>query len=629
MPHINVLPKSIFELIAAGEVVERPASIVKELVENSIDSGAQAISIEIKNGGKSFIRVTDDGCGILHEDVPKAFLSYATSKISRSEDLESIITLGFRGEALPSVAAVSRVQVLTKSPEEDSGTAYEIEGGVEKAYDWVGCPNGTSVIVRDVFFNVPARMKFLKKDVSEGNAVSDIVDKLAISHPDIKFTYIRDLKQIINTPGSGDLRSCVHAVFGDGFSKTLIEASGNIDDVKVSGLISRPLEARGSRAMQFFFINGRYVRSKGLTASFENAYKNALMVGKFPGCVLNIEIPYDSIDVNVHPSKTEVRFSDERKVLSAVYYAAKAAVQSFDKRPSFDVSKIISVPESNAHQMSFSDSANAAERFISKQFYSDTKVFNEQRPEAIIQKQKLRVSEPAAVSNFKKSNEEPDLIGNIADFIKSGRIENEKEDFTYFSDKSIEKDDITFVGEAFKTYIIVEYKGKLCFIDKHAAHERIIFNKLKEQSKSQPSQVLLEPVVITASKQEYDTVMSNLDVFEEAGFHISDFGPGSIAVRQKPMLIDDSDIMSAVLEIADNIYEGKIDSNTDKIDMILHATACKAAIKAGNNNSPEELLKLSSDVIFDDNVRYCPHGRPVLIEMTKYELEKQFRRIQS
>ena len=629
MPRINVLPKNIAELISAGEVVERPSSVVKELVENAIDAGSSSITVEIQNGGISFIRVTDNGCGILHDDVPKAFLSHATSKIGNKDDLNSIFTLGFRGEALSSICAVSKVQLLTKSPDENEGTSYRIEGGIEKEYDSAGCPNGTTFIVRDIFYNVPARMKFLKKPVSEGNAVADIVDKLALSRPDISFRFIRDSKQIILTPGDGKLLSCVYSVFGSDFAKSLIEARGEMNGIKVSGLVSKPVESRASRAMQFFFINGRYVKSRSLTGSFENAYKNSLMVGKFPACVLNVEIPYDSVDVNVHPTKTEVRFSDERAITSSVYYAVKSTVQASDTTPSFDLGKLTASPEIVSEQISFNAEKNPSEineTHYKKTVIPDSKFWQSSKASSV------RVSDVSLTSSA-GSDDEPDLIGDVSAYAshkipESFQKSHSDEANTEIIDKKSEFD-FKYIGEAFKTYLIIEFNGKLCFIDKHAAHERILFNELKKRHSKEASQVLLEPVLVTLSKNEYDIVLGNTREFLEAGFFIDDFGDGVVAVRQKPTVLDDDDIFDSVIESARNLYEGKVDAFSDKLDMILHTTACKAAIKAGNKNSPTELELLAKEVCFNEEVRYCPHGRPVIIELSKYDFEKQFRRIQN
>lgn len=662
MPRINVLPKNIAELIAAGEVVERPASVIKELVENSIDAGATSITVEIQHGGISFLRVTDNGCGIYNEDVPKAFISHATSKISAADDLDAIYTLGFRGEALASVAAVSKVQVLTKSPEEECGTSYVIEGGEQLVYEEAGCPNGTTIIVRDIFYNVPARMKFLKKDVSEGNAVADIVDKLALSHPEISFRFIRDSKQIILTPGDNNLLSCVYSVFGSDFASTLVESHSNVEGIEVTGLVSKPSQSRGSRAMQFFFINGRYVKSRGFMSAFENAYKNSIMVGKFPACLLFIKIPANFVDINVHPTKTEVRLSDERKVNSAIYTAAKSSITELDTRPVFDMKKLTERPNTIAQQYVINDiltkkdipaevptndkktdfwqtvrkpvaprpDFKKLDTIIDEEEHEPDLIGNISSHKAPVAEPKKPVTEPEkpVVNSFKKPEENTESEVK-QDILPKEETEPQTEPLFVIEEELKKEPDFKYIGEAFRTYILVEFDGRFCLIDKHAAHERIIFNRLKKNHISNPGQMLLQGVVVTLSKKEYDAVISNLDVFENAGFAVEDYGDGYVIVRQCPMMLDIDDISDVITEIAENLLLGKIDFDTEKTDSILHTVACKAAIKAGNKNSPAELEQLAKEVCFSDDVRYCPHGRPVLIEMSEYDLEKQFKRIQN
>lgn len=670
MARINVLPKNIAELIAAGEVVERPASVIKELVENSIDASSSMITVEIKNGGITYMRVTDNGCGIFHDDVPKAFVSHATSKVATAEDLNSIFTLGFRGEALASVAAVSKTEILTKTADEEYGTTYAVQGGIQTRYDFAGCPDGTTIVVRDLFYNTPARMKFLKKDVSEANAVADLVDKLALSHPEISFRLIRDGKQVLLTPGDNKLLSAVHSVFGKNFSQTLIETNYELDGIKVSGLLSKPINSRASRAMQFFFLNGRYIKSKACVASLENAYKNSIMVGKFPACVLNITVPLYAVDVNVHPTKTEVRFSDERKVYSAVYYAVKSAIEVSDTRPKFDLSKVAQKAAVSAVQLKMEEKgfeakpeSKAWENYLPKKennfwnnysakTYKDNYQLSstdndspyikaESEIDLITENDTFKVSSSSFVktNNNEASQSRVNLPtdGNALDMLEDNDLPNlvvttdddiqkEKNPIITISEEACEKP-FKFIGEAFKTYILCEYDGKLCLIDKHAAHERIIYNKIKSNKNSEKSQMLLSSCTLTLPKNEYNAVLENLDVFEQSGFIIDDFGKGSVIIRECPMHCDPLDAQDIVTEIASNLVMGKVDSSSDKIDMMMHTAACKAAIKAGNNNSALELEKLAKQVIFEDDIRYCPHGRPVLVELSRYDIEKQFKRI--
>lgn len=644
MARINVLPKNISDLIAAGEVVERPASVVKELVENSIDAGATTVTVEIRRGGITYIRITDNGCGIYHDDVPKAFLSHATSKVKVAEDLDRIFTLGFRGEALASVAAVSKIEIFTKCEDEENGTSYAVEGGEQVRYETAGCPNGTTIVVRDLFYNTPARMKFLKKDVSEANAVADVVDKLALSHPNISFRFIRDNKQTLLTPGDSKLISAVYAVYGKQFAEGLIETEYELDEVKVSGLICKPLSARASRAMQIFFLNGRYIKSRSCTASLENAYKNSIMVGKFPGCVLNITVPSHAVDVNVHPAKTEVRFSDERRVYSAVYYAAQSALGEFDSRPQLDINRIARRTAEPAVQFQMEQAEHKSAKPINQE---PKPTVNRVQPKADFWssipasefRSNVQVKSPKSENNFAANMDEPDLLSSYApkksvqenappqSKPSDDSQKNEPAAQTVFVTESELKPKIRIIGEAFKTYIICEYDGKLCLIDKHAAHERIIFNRLKSQHK-ESSQVLLSPAAVTLNKNEYSVVIENLDAFSDSGFLVEDFGKGTVLVRECPMMISVDEAQDTVVEIAANLMANKTDVHSDKVDMIFHTTACKAAIKAGNNNTLYELEKLAEQVLFDEDVRYCPHGRPVLIEISKYDLEKQFGRIQ-
>lgn len=680
MAKINVLPKHIAELIAAGEVVERPASVVKELMENSIDAGATTITLEIRNGGVRYIRITDNGCGIDHDDVPKAFLSHATSKIKDENDLNSIFTLGFRGEALASIAAVSKTEILTKTADETLGTSFAVEGGVQVRYDEAGCPNGTTIVVRDLFYNTPARMKFLKKDVSEANAVADVVDRIALSHPEVSVRFIREGKQALITPGDGKLLSAIYSVFGRTFAESLLEVNYKLDGIEVKGYVCKPMSSRPSRAMQYFFLSGRFIKSRSCVAAMENAYKNTIMVGKFPSCVLNVFVRPDTVDINVHPAKTEVRFSDERRVSSAVYFAVKSALDSFDTMPEIDLSqknKVMQRSVPQTEQLTMLD-----ETPIIKPMFNNSPFTKKQEPTAVKAEPKKdfwqNVSAKEFVSSDKKEennkpindNDEPDLISDFvatqkqkaqqiskmndsiafekkakrdsqSSFVKeeeplvSSNViseplpEKESKQIKVSEQKKMPPKPLRLLGEAFKTYIICEYDNKVVLIDKHAAHERIIYNKMKENAKNNiSSQVLLAPVKVTLSKAEYNIIIQNLDTFAKAGYLIEDFDGGVVIVRECPMLISGDDIEDTVIEIASYLAENRVNIESEKIDKIYHTAACKAAIKAGYKNSTAEMKVLAEQVLYDDEVRYCPHGRPVMIELSKYELEKQFGRIQ-
>ena len=733
MGKINVLDKSIAELIAAGEVVERPASVIKELLENSVDAGATAITVEIKNGGVKYIRITDNGSGIMKDDVPKAFLRHATSKVSTAHDLDNIATLGFRGEALASICAVAKVQLLTRHFSEDIGTSYEINGGQEVSCGDAGCPKGTTIIVRDIFYNVPARMKFLKRDVAEGNAIANIIDKLALSHSEIAFTFIREGKQVLKTPGDGNLKSAIYSVYGREFVNKLIPVDYSLNGVQISGYITKPEFARPNRNMQNFFINGRFVKSLTAAKALEEAFKGSIMVGKIPSCVMHISIPCDTVDVNVHPAKTEVRFINERPIFDAVYHGVKTALLKGDtvkeiklnnsdiiphKKPSAfsfrqepyipkeedssqlnlsNVKKYETAPQNNSANIKTAVSGINAETNLGKESTkADTK--NESNsfgdePQLFIPKSKPFVHiesvmtsslvhdsqaekfvNPYLQTDIKVSNTEKVNTENITavgekpkdsrtlssaadaesnsytegtDSV-SGNDENESSDFaeqtavacsskatpqTEPNHSTADVDDIMseelkYLGEAFSTYILVQ-KGedKIVFIDKHAAHERIIYEKLLKEKGKGYMQCLLAPVVVTLPKDEYNAVTENFDRLKEYNFDIDDFGNGRVAVRGVPQYVDSCDIEDMIIEIANNLLEKRKDINTEQMDWVFHSVSCRSAIKAGNINYQQELMEIAKIVDTDKSIRYCPHGRPVCFVITKRELEKQFGRV--
>ena len=612
MAKINKLPKQMADLIAAGEVVERPASVVKELMENAVDAGAASITVEIQHGGISYIRVTDDGCGIEREDVKTAFVSHATSKIKTAEDLNTILTLGFRGEALPSIAAVSKVNMITKTADEEMGTSLTIEGGIITDFSDAGCAVGTTMIIRELFYNTPARMKFLKKDVSEGNYVASAVEKLALSHPEISIRFIRDGKQVFTTNGDGNLQNVCFSAFGKDFSNGLLNVNSAVRNVSVSGLVTPPFNCRGSRGMQYFFVNGRSVKNTTIMTAFENAYKNSVMVGKFPGGVLFITLPPELVDVNVHPSKIEVRFSDERAIFDAVYHSVKTALnestaikQVHLPEKSFISSEYLARPQQEFKQTTVRENIAFTEKVLkplsSNLFVSDVKVEYSAEDD-----DPFNIEFPIAKPVEKVVAEPP----------KPTEIKEEKQE-----------NEIRLIGEAYKTYILIELSGTLYVIDKHAAHERILFNKLKSQSQNSGSQILLAPVTVTLGKEEYSAVTENIEAISKAGFDIEDFGDGTVIVRSCPMDLEDCEIVPLIGEIAEYIIKNRRDITNEHLDWIYHNVACRSAIKAGDENSDIELLALAKQVVEDNEVRFCPHGRPVMIELSKYELEKQFGRV--
>ena len=695
MPKIKVLDRQVAELIAAGEVVERPASVIKELVENSIDAGATQITVEIQNGGITFMRVADNGSGIAREDIKTAFLRHATSKVNKVDDLESIATLGFRGEALASVAAVARVELLTCKKGE-TGSKYAISGGEEEFIEDAGCPVGTTIIVRDLFFNTPARMKFLKKDVSEANAVAGVIDKIALSHPEISFRFIRDGKNTLTTPGDNDLKATVYAVFGREFANSLIKVDYTFNNMSVSGFVGSPLSARANRNMQHFYINGRYIKSKNLMAALEQACKNSVMVGKFPSCVLNLSIPYNLVDINVSPSKTEARFADERAVFNIVYYAVKSALTEGDNRPEIKTKRIISnaiqgeqislhKTETEAKRSSVIDNPlNSYETEKSSQPQLSSSVYvadsdfvgntiniasksTESNAEPLVMRSEQVVKYTASLGKknidvfYDDEDDEKKISTQFAQSENDDSVQSEVEETTqldqidqYENENSARFDqpietvtqptasqilaaetaenndtdlpEIRIIGEVFTTYILAEYGDSVVFIDKHAAHERILFEKIKRSEHD--SQMLLEPIAVPLAKEEYAAILDNLDLIIRTGFDIEDFGASSVIVRAVPTVLVGEDIKNLVYEMAGGFTDNKNSVEIEKLDWLYHNIACRAAIKAGSRSNPTEMAALAERIIRHNDIKYCPHGRPVAFILTKKELEKQFGRLQ-
>ena len=641
MSQIKVLDKHVAELIAAGEVVERPASVIKELVENSIDAGATQVTVEIKNGGVSYMRVTDNGCGISRNDVPTAFLRHATSKVSTSTDLDSISTLGFRGEALASVAAVARVEMMT-CKEGETGVIYKICGGEEISLDDAGCPVGTTIIVRDLFYNTPARMKFLKKDVGEANAVAGVLDKIALSHPEISIRFIRDGKNTLNTPGDGDLKATIYAVFGRDFASGLIKTDYTLDNMSVSGYIGTPVAARANRNMQFFYINGRYVKSKNMIAAVEQAYKNSIMVGKFPSCVLNLNIPFNLVDINVSPSKTEARFVDERAVFNIIYYGVKTALNMGDTRPELKLDNIPIKTDNGLHNTAIKSQPHISKPIVTappkpapaSDFIPTSNYFEALSRNKAPSEESVFRSAPVVQYNDKPMRynldvvyEEPEEKTPTQTTFIEPVTETSAEKTAVITDEPTEaKPEIKIIGELFTTYIIAECGEKVVFIDKHAAHERILFEKIRTEEHD--SQMLLEPVTVTLAKEEYTLVTENLDLIARVGFEIDDFGASSVIVRAVPTVLAGEDVKSLILEIAGGFCNNKTTVEIEKLDWLYHNIACRAAIKAGSHSNMTEMAALAERIINHDDIRYCPHGRPVAFTLTKKELEKQFGRLQ-
>ncbi|WP_294952769.1 DNA mismatch repair endonuclease MutL [uncultured Eubacterium sp.] len=627
MAQINILSKEVYQLIAAGEVVERPSSVVKEMIENSVDAGAKNITVEIKNGGSTYIRITDDGCGISREDVKKVFVSHATSKIKESDDLDRIATLGFRGEAMASISAVARVQLLTRTPDAEIGTRYEIAGGQELEIADAGCPVGTTIVVADLFYNTPARMKFLKKDVTEANAVAGVVERIAVSHPEISFRFIRDGKQALVTSGNGDLKSTVYSVFGRDFAQSLVPVDYEINNMRVSGFVTKPSMSRKSRGMQFFFINSRLVKSQTAMAALEQAYRNSIIVGRFPGCVLNIECNTSFVDVNVHPAKIEVRFANEKPVFELVYYGVKNAIEMLDtpKEASFSSSRPVQTTvngridffkpqQDNVTQMQFKQEQSADDfwRVASTSPVSKKPEYDEGFDNGAQKTARLDLEKITRPTAEEKVENEPKAVESLP-----------KKD----SVQEVDIPDFRLVGEIFKTYIIIEMDGDCYMIDKHAAHERMNYEALKASTQI-ASQVLLTPEAVRLSREEYNAVISNLDLYSKCGFLIEDFGNSTVLVRECPSILDGEDVAGLVQETSAKLLEGKTDITPEQMDWIFHSTSCRAAVKAGDKTSPYEMELFVKKLLANPNIRYCPHGRPVMIKLSKYDIEKQFGRIQ-
>lgn len=588
MKRINILDPETIQLIAAGEVTENPACVVKELLENSLDAGATRVTAEIKNGGIKIIKVSDNGHGIYRDDVKDAFSRHATSKIKNKEEIENINSLGFRGEALASIAAVSKTEIVTKSNSEIIGTKITVTGGEFGEISDAGRFIGTDVCVKNLFFNTPARMKFLKKETTEGNKVASVIDKLALSHPEVSFKFIRDGKLCLFSPGDGKISSAVYSVYGKEFLEGTIPLSGSLDGMKIAGLVSKPENCRPSKSLQIFFVNGRLIKSKLISTALEEAFKNSVMVGKSPYCVIYLSIPANLVDVNVHPAKTEVRFADEKAVSELVFSAVKNCLINKNKK---DFEKCIPSAKKSENSLSFEDGAAAVQSF----------------------------ENPGVINFF-----------NLQNLLKPSGNKSEKVSLTgkssLFMNKSL-RENFKVVGEVFGCYLILECKNELIFVDKHAAHERIIFEKMKKSSSEYSSQMLLNPVTVTLEKQEYCAVIENLNLFSKSGYEIEDFGPGTVVVRSAPMYEDINDLANSVIEIANCILDNKKSSETKKLEWIYQNIACRSAIKAKSKTSVEELVQLVNDISENPQLRHCPHGRPIYIKFDKNFIAKRFGRI--
>ena len=698
MPKINVLPREVAELIAAGEVIERPASIVKELVENAIDAGSTAVTVEIQHGGVKYLRVTDNGCGIEREDAPKAFMRHATSKVRDASDLDSIGTLGFRGEALASIAAVAHVEMMTKVRGAAAGTLVQVSGSEVVGVSDAGCPDGTTIVVRDVFYNVPARLKFLKKDATESGAVASIVDKIALSHPEISFSFIRDGKQVYRTPGNGDLMGAVYTVLGRDFAKGMLPVDYSSGGVRVSGFICRPAASRSNRSMEHFFVNGRYTRTRTCGVALEEGYRGALMVGKFPSCVLMLSMPCELVDVNVHPAKIEVRFQSEKAVFDAVYFAVKStllkdgelAPKPASHNTASPVTSPFAAPRGNRSppKPAFAEmsAAEFQKKFGQKEpppekpgarvqlreewlppknretgldVEPDPQDFAElfrpaaekppesppPRPEpALPASRQQKIASPTAYrvgtvldpaldveEDFGPEEAEP-AAEPTAEPIAEPSAEpalppaDEPAAAAPAPVSQPEPPAVTVFGEVFSTYILCQIGEEFVLIDKHAAHERIRYNRLKAEGETLSRQLLLAPVTVNLSREDHQLALENQEALLKLGFEAEDFGGNTVIIRSVPAVMADA----SPAELFEDALSGLARSHRGltAVDEILHRMACRSAVKGGDRNSREELEALAKRVASDEEVRYCPHGRPVMIRFTRRQLEKMFGRIQ-
>lgn len=712
MAVIHVLDKHTAELIAAGEVVERPASVVKELLENSIDAGATQVTVSIESGGVKLIEISDNGTGIEAEYISTAFIRHATSKIETPDDLTNIHTLGFRGEALASIASVARVELTTRTEVDEFATVYRIEGGEEVSREPGARAVGTTIRVKDLFYNTPARMKFLKKDSSEGTFVSDTVTHVALSHPEVSVKFIREGKLQYVTPGDGQLRGAAYAVLGREFSRDLIELKNQEGVYRITGLITPPKSCRASRSMQHFYINGRYVRNRTMMAGMEMAFKGTMMQGKFPGGILLLEMPADLVDVNVHPAKIEARFARENDVFDVVYHAVKLALAqpgTGERLFTFEADK-----EEEKAENSKKDADIIKNDVKNNNFTGVSAIIRGQADPGVLPQQHWEPAKPAAapqqpapaaamqiptapsVPRWKGSAQNEDMLDPFVT-LHSPKLETTKAPEPFraaasetqldvepefgetklhspqdhmaawnpaqeapkeepesapgtetepdapeaaeqetvlaepeqmnFDPTADQPEPLRYVGEVFRTYILAERGDELCLIDKHAAHERQLYEKLAANYGNVPSQMLLEPAAIDLAAEEKQALLDNIPLLENAGLEIADFGGNTVVLRAVPADVEPQNAESLLVEIANKLLKGGHDALNEHTEWVLHSISCRAAIKAGDKSSPQELLALAEKILSGEVPPFCPHGRPCVLKLTRKELEKQFGRI--
>lgn len=662
MPKIQTLAPHVADLIAAGEVVERPAGAVKELVENSVDAGAKHITVELKNGGMTFLRVTDDGCGMSAEDAPAAFLRHATSKLRTAEDLEAIGTLGFRGEALAAIAAVSRVDLLTRTEDAPLGVSLRLDAGTIAERSEAGCPVGTTIIVRDLFHNTPARMKYMKNDSTEAAAILSAVQHQALAHPEVAVRVLRDGVEQLSTPGNGKLYGAIYAVWGRVNAQGLVPVGGNWGKMHIEGFVSRPSATRGNRSNQLFFVNGRFIRSKTMCAALEEAYRNQLLPGRFPSCVLHLTMPENAVDVNVHPAKTEVKFLHEREVFDCIHYGVLTALGGADAKVQMQLPKDAEKPRAQLRDVAAPEKREAFRTMTAQEYRAFAEAFGKmpaavpsEAVRASLARQQMQTRYEAGAEVAAAMREgvpvsaeietaPPELPDRAEPLQPRENVTPEKPGLSLQTPvtsepetkPSCEEAQLTFapreaepfrlIGEVFSTYILVEQGKELLLIDKHAAHERLLFESFRAQKGAQMSQFLLQPILCEPERAEAALLLENAAQLEESGFEISDYGDGTIAVRRIPAQLPPEQTGPALDALAEQLSAGRKLSPDDLRDVLLHTIACKAAVKGGDKSDRSELEALAREVLSREDLKYCPHGRPICVSLTERQLERQFRR---
>ena len=633
MPQILQLDPHVANMIAAGEVVERPASVAKELLENAVDAGASQVTIEIRDGGMTFLRVTDNGCGMAPADARTAFLRHATSKLRKPEDLAAIGTMGFRGEALAAISSVSRIDLLTKTPGSLCGTSLHLEAGVIMEESEAGCPDGTTIIIRDLFFNTPARMKFMKSDTVEASRITAAVQLQALAHPEVSITLIRDGKTVLQTPGTGALQAAVYSIYGSSCAK-MLPVESKWEEYSLTGFVSRPTDARPSRSMQTFFVNDRPVKSAMLIKALEEAYRNMLMQGKFPACVLHIKLPAAAVDVNVHPAKTEVKFLNEKAVFDCVHYGVLGALNKTTDRPAvrFTQAPAAAVPAPTAAPAApprlpvppVAPAKPKQESFFRTMTAEEFKNFSAAMQDAPLPNPAAAAATMSAVNSTKlrQNITTPAIVPPPAPIaapaVPAVSVQEEL--------PIPEAQPWRLVGELYRSYVLVEQGEDAFLIDKHAAHERILFEKLKANQEAISAQSLLAPIPVRLSPEACGELLANTSLLEELGFDVGEFGDNTLALRQIPMDLSAEDAAETLETIAEDLLSGRREDKLAVRDEILHTVACKAAIKAGWKTSDTELQALVREVMAREDLKYCPHGRPICISLSKKQLEKQFKR---